>query len=75
MIIGKNSAKIGFTWLAVSILKLIVGVATIAYIEQFTFLGVIGIIAILFFVWEQLKEYKKLAKESEIIMQQRNRNR
>ena len=75
MIIGKNSAKLGFTWLAVSILKLIVGVATIAYIEQFIVLGIIGIIATLFFVWEQLKEYKELAKESEIIMQQRNRNR
>ena len=75
MFVGKDSAKIGFTWLVVSILKLIVGVATIAYIEQFTFLGVIGIIATLFFVWEQIKEYKKLEKESEIIMQQRNRNR
>lgn len=75
MIVGKDSAKLGFTWLAISILKLIVGVATIAYIEQFIVLGIIGIIATLFFVWEQLKEYKKLEKESEIRMQQRNRNR
>ena len=62
MIIGKNSAKLGFPWLAISILKLIVGVATIAYIGQFIVLGIIGIIAILFFTWEQLKEYKKIGK-------------
>lgn len=35
--------------LAVSILKLIVGVATIAYIGQFIVLGIIGIIAIKLF--------------------------
>lgn len=75
MIVGKGSALKGFTWLLITILKLIVGVATIAYIEQFIILGIIGIIATLFFTWEQLKEYKKLEKESEIIMQQRNRNR
>lgn len=65
--------------LAVSILKLIVGVATIAYIEQFIVLGIIGIIAILFFTWEQLKEYKKLEKESKEAMdariREKNRNK
>ena len=79
MIVGKNSAKLGFTWFAVSILKLIVGVATIAYIEQFIVLGIIGIIAILFFTWEQLKEYKKLEKESKEAMdariREKNRNK
>lgn len=75
MFVGKNSAKLGFTWLGISALKLTVGVATIAYIGQFIILGIIGIIATLFFTWEQLKEYKKLEKESEIIMQQRNRNK
>ena len=62
MFVGKNSAKIGFKWFAISILKLIAGIATIAYIEQFIVLGIIGIIATLFFVWEQISEYKKLQK-------------
>ena len=64
MIVGKNSAKLGFTWWLITILKLIVGIATIAYIEQFIVLGIIGIISVIFFGWEQLKEYKRLEKES-----------
>ena len=62
MLVGKNSAKLGFTWLAVSILKLIVGVATIVYIGKSALIGVLGIIAILLFAWEQFMEYKRLSK-------------
>ena len=64
MIVGKNSAIKGFTWLLITILKLIVGITTIAQIQNYTFIGIIGIISVIFFGWEQFKEYKKLEKES-----------
>lgn len=64
MIVGKNSAIKGFTWLLITILKLIVGITTIAQIQNYTFIGIIGIISVIFFGWEQLKEYKRLEKGS-----------
>lgn len=64
MIVGKNSAIKGFTWLLITILKLIVGITTIAQIQNYTFIGIIGIISVIFFGWEQLKEYNRLEKES-----------
>lgn len=62
MITGKNSAKLGFTWYGISILKLITGISTISYIDRYPILGVIGIIALGCFVYEQIKKYKDLSK-------------
>ena len=62
MIIGKDSAKLGYTWYGISILKLIAGVATISYIEKYPLLGIIGIIALGVFVYEQVKKFKELSK-------------
>lgn len=75
MIVGKGSALKGFTWLLITIIKLIVSVAAIAYIEEYTFIGIVGIIALIFFAWEQVREYKRLEKESNEAMDMRNRNR
>lgn len=75
MLVGKNSAIKGFTWFLVTILKLVVSIATIAYIEEYTFIGIVGIIALIFFAWEQVREYKRLEKESNEAMDMRNRNR
>lgn len=60
MIVGKNSAKKGFTWYFKTVLKLISGIATIAYIGEFAILGVIGIIATLLFSFEQYKEWEEI---------------
>lgn len=64
MIVGKNSSKKGFIWFFITILKVIVSVSTIAYISEYTVLGIIGIIALVFLGWEQLKEYRRIEKES-----------
>lgn len=61
MIIGKDSAKIGFTWYAKTVLKLIAGVATISYIGAYPIVGVVGIIALLAFGYESFVEFKKLS--------------
>lgn len=60
MIVGKNSAKKGFTWYLDACLKLIVSVATIAHIEKYPIVGVIGITALLYFGYTSWKEYKSL---------------
>lgn len=62
MITSKNSAQLGFSWYFSGILKLFTAVATIAHWKQYPFVGVIGIIALLAFSYEQIKEYKRLSK-------------
>ena len=62
MITSKNSAQLGFSWYFLGILKLFTAVATIAHWKQYPFMGIIGIIAIIAFAYEQVKEYKRLSK-------------
>lgn len=62
MIINKKSATIGFSWYFLGILKLITSVATITMWKSYTTIGVIGIIALLGFSYEHIKEYKRLSK-------------
>lgn len=60
MIVGNNSAKKGFSWYLDACLKLIVSVATIAHIVKYPLVGVVGIIALLYFGYTSWKEYKSL---------------
>ena len=62
MIINKNSAVIGFKWYFLGILKLIASVAAISWWKSYTIIGVIGIVALLAFIYEHLMEYKRLVK-------------
>lgn len=61
MITGKNSAKLGFAWFFLGILKIMTAIAAIAHWKQYPFMGVIGVIALLAFAYEQVKEYKRLS--------------
>lgn len=60
--IGKASIVESLKWYGISLIKLIVAVATIVYIGKSALIGVLGIIAILLFAWEQFMEYKRLSK-------------
>ncbi len=60
--IGKASLVESLKWYGISLIKLIVTVATIVYIGKSALIGVLGIIAILLFAWEQFTEYKRLSK-------------
>jgi hypothetical protein len=62
MITGKNSAQLGFMWFFLGILKIMTSIAALAHWKQYPFVGVIGIIALLAFSYEQIKEYKRLSK-------------
>lgn len=75
MLIGKNSAIKGFTWFFTLILKTIAGIATISHFNESVFIGIIGIIATLYFAWEIVADYRKLEKESNEAMSMRNRNK
>lgn len=61
MIIGKNSAKLGFTWFFIGIIKIIVSVSAISYIKDYTFIGIVGIVSFAIFVYEQIKKFKQLS--------------
>lgn len=65
MIVGKNSAKLGFSWWGMSIVKLLVSIATISYIGTELVIGIFGIIALILFAWEQTKKFKELSKGKE----------
>ena len=60
--IGNSSLIESLKWYVISLIKLIVGVVTIVYIGKSALLGVLGVIAILLFAWEQFTEYKRLSK-------------
>ena len=62
MIIGKNSAKLGFTWFLILIIKTVAAVATIAWIKEDVFIGIVGIVALALFAYEQAKEYRRLSE-------------
>ena len=62
MIIGKDSAKIGFKWFGAFAIKLFTGFATLTYIEEYPVVGIIALLAIVYFVYEQIQMYKELSK-------------
>lgn len=61
MQIGKD-IKSNWKWYAISCFKLFISFAVIAYFEKSNFLGVMGILSLALFTWEQLKQYNKLQK-------------
>ena len=62
MIIGKNSALKGFTWFLILIIKTVAAVATIAWIKEYVFIGIVGVVALALFAYEQVKEYRRLSE-------------
>lgn len=62
MIVGKDSAKKGFKWFFTLIIKTVAAVATIAWIKEDVFIGIVGIIAFILFSYEQIKEYNRLSE-------------
>jgi asparagine N-glycosylation enzyme membrane subunit Stt3 len=61
MIIGQDSAKKGFLWYFILLLKLFAGVATIAWWGSYPFIGVIGVLATVLFIYEQVRGFKTLS--------------
>lgn len=62
MIVGKDSAKKGFKWFLISIIKIVAAVATIAWIKNDVFIGIVGIVSLILFTYEQVKEFNKLSE-------------
>lgn len=62
MIVGKDSAKIGFKWFGAFAIKLFTAFATIAYMDDYPVVGIVGILSLGFFVYEQIKVYNELSK-------------
>lgn len=62
MIIGKDSAKIGFKWFGAFAIKLFTAFATISYLDNYPVVGIVGILSLGFFVYEQIKNYNELSK-------------
>ena len=60
MIKSNDSAKLGFTWFFLGILKIVTSIAAIAHWKEYKFMGIIGIIALIAFAYEQIKEYNRL---------------
>ncbi len=63
MIVGKNSAKIGFKWFGAFAIKLFTGFTALTYIEKYPVVGIIALLAIVYFVYEQIQTYNKLSKK------------
>jgi len=62
MIIGKDSAKKGFKWFGAFAIKLFTGFTALTYIEKYPVVGIIALLAIVYFVYEQIQMYKELSK-------------
>lgn len=58
----KKDIKKNWKWYAVSCFKLFISFAVIAYFERSNFLGMMGVLSLALFAWEQISEYKKLQK-------------
>jgi hypothetical protein len=62
MIVGKNSAKLGFTWYVKTIVKCVSGIAVIVLsIPNYPYLSILGVLAFALGVYEALKEYNALS--------------
>jgi hypothetical protein len=62
MIVGKNSAKLGFTWYVKTIVKCVSGIAVIGLsFPNYPYLSILGVLAFALGVYESLKEYNALS--------------
>ena len=60
MIKSNDSAKLGFRWFFLGVLKIVTSIAAIAHWKEYRFMGIIGIIALIAFAYEQITEYNRL---------------
>ena len=68
MIVGKNAAKLGFTWYVKTIVKCVSGIAIIGLsIPAYVTLAVFGLIVLALGVYESWNEYKVLSANKPII--------
>lgn len=70
-----NDIKKNWKWYSISCFKLFISFAVIAYFEKSIFLGVMGVLSLALFTYEQLQKYKAIQQEKKFIAQQKNRNR
>ena len=68
MIVGKNAAKLGFTWYVKTIVKCVSGIAIIGLsIPAYVTLAVFGLVVLALGVYESWNEYKMLSAVNPIV--------